>query len=161
MPPVNDPSKFARRSLLAAGLGFALTAIAAPGQAADDKKKKKDDPNTGQPLRPPINSPLLQVEAVTMPVAGPPERTMILTFTLECKDVETARKVDEMHPRFYNAVILELNREPIGANGRVTDRDLESLKRRLLFQINRALKGPTIEAVYIRSMQEVPRSGRS
>jgi len=160
MPHVNAPSPtpfsrhLSRRRLLLAGLAATLLPMPARAQ---DKKSKRNDPNSGQPLRPPVNSRLLQVDAVTMPVAGPPERLMIMTFTLECKSIEVAQEVEALHPRFYNAVIVELNREPVGANGRVTDKDLEMLKRRLLFQINRALKGPVVDAIYVRSMQEVPR----
>ena len=104
---------------------------------------------------PPVNSPQLIVDAVTAPVA--PSGTIIMTLTVDCGTVENARAVNTMMPRVYNAVIMELNREPLGVNGRVTDRDLEPLKRRLLVRINRALEGgPQVSGIYIRSLQEVP-----
>jgi flagellar basal body-associated protein FliL len=126
---------------------------AAEGGGKKDKKKKKGE---GEAIpEPPVNSPQLIVDAVTAPVA--PSGTVIMTLTVDCGTVENARAVNTMMPRVYNAVIMELNREPLGTNGRVTDRDLEPLKRRLLFQINKALKdGPQISGIYIRSLQEVP-----
>ena len=39
----------------------------------------------------------------------------------------------------------------------MNDRDLAGVKQRLLYQINRALQGPQVVGVYIRSLQEVPR----
>ncbi len=143
-----------RACLTAAALLVCMPALAQEGGG----KKKGGDPNK-PPERPPVNSPLLLIEAVTAPVAGPPTRTIIMTFTIDCGSVEMAQQVDPMIARVYNAVIMELNREPLGRDGQVQDSDLEALKRRLLFQINRALKGPTVAGVYIRSLQEVPRRG--
>ncbi len=149
-----DPTfGLSRRHLLAALAVLWL----APGFAlAADDKKKKGDPNKPAE-RPPVNSPLLTIEAVTAPVAGNPPGTVIMTFTLDCGSVENAQQVDNLLPRAYNAVILELNREPLGRDGRITDQDLDGMKRRLLYQVNRALKGPEVKAVLIRSFQEVPR----
>src|SRR3546814_12279325 len=80
-----------------------------------------------------------------------------MTLTVDCGTVENARAVNAMMPRVYNAVIMELNREPLGTNGRVTDRDLEPLKRRLLLRINRALQRvPQAFGVYIRRLTDVP-----
>jgi hypothetical protein len=158
-----------RRRLLLALLGLSLlpaSALAAEkgegekaapaAEGGDGKKDKKKKKGEGEAIpEPPVNSPQLVVEAVTAPVA--PSGTVIMTLTVDCGTVENARAVNQMMPRVYNAVILELNREPLGTNGRVTERDLEPLKRRLLFQINRALKdGPQISGIYIRSLQEVP-----
>jgi len=154
MPHVNahSPALTRRACLAATLLLLPMPALAQEG----GKKKGGGDPN--KPVeRPPVNSPLLLIEAVTAPVAGPPARTMIMTFTIDCGSVEMAQQVDPMIARVYNAVILELNREPLGQNGQVHDTDLDALKRRLLFQINRALKGPTVAGIYIRSLQEVPR----
>lgn len=113
------------------------------------------------PEKPPITTPVLTVDAVTAPVAGPPGSMVIMTLSLDCATVDNARAVDTLMPRVYNAVIMELNREPLGRNGRVYEHDLEGLKQRLLYQINRALQGPQVAAVYIHSLQEVPRLGRS
>lgn len=127
---------------------------AAKGGEKPDKKKKKQGEGEAVP-EPPINSPQLVVEAVTAPVL--PSGTVIMTLTVDCGTVENARAVNAMMPRVYNAVIMELNREPLGNNGRVTDRDLEPLKKRLLVRINRALQGgPQISGIYVRSLQEVP-----
>ncbi len=156
MPHGNAHSlRFSRRACLTG----ALLLAAAPALAQEGGGKKKGgDPN--KPVeRPPVNTPLLLIEAVTAPVAGPPDRTVIMTFTVDCGSVEMAQQVDPMIARVYNAVILELNREPLGRNGQVNDADLEAMKRRLVFQINRALKGPTVAGIYIRSLQEVPRRG--
>jgi hypothetical protein len=149
-----DPSLRPRRRHLLAALAVVLL-LPGISLAADDKKKK-GDPNKILE-RPPVNSPLLTIEAVTAPVSGNPPGTIIMTFTLDCGTVENAQQVDNLLPRAYNAVILELNREPLGRDGRVTDQDLEGMKRRLLYQVNRALRGPEIKAVLIRSLQEVPR----
>jgi len=149
-----------RRRLLALLLAAPLLTPAAAraaehGGGEKDKKKEKKDRPEGVPTGPPINTPLLVVEAVTAPVA--PSGMVIMTLNIDCGTVENARAVDAMMPRVYNAVILELNREPLGKDNRVADADLEPLKRRLLFQINKALKdGPQIAGVYIRSLQEVP-----
>jgi len=130
---------------------------------AQEKKEKKKSETPVE--KPPVNTPLLVVDAVTAPISGPPGSKVIMTLTVDCGDVETARKVDDLMPRVYNAVILELNREALGRDGRIYDNDIEGLKRRLVYQINRALQGPQVVGVYIRSMQEVPlrtpSSGRS
>lgn len=159
MQRANAHSPLPRRRLLALLAGGVLlpAALAAPARAAGggDKKEKKERP-PGVPDKPPVNSPQLVVEAVTAPVA--PSSTVIMTLTVDCGTVENARAVDNYMPRVYNAVIMELNREPLGKDGRLSDVDLDRLKRRLLFQINRALKdGPQISGVYVRSLQEVPR----
>ncbi|MFC3674159.1 flagellar basal body-associated FliL family protein [Ferrovibrio xuzhouensis] len=140
-------------SALAAEKGEGEGAAAKGGEKPEKKKKKQGE---GEPIpEPPINSPQLIVEAVTAPVL--PSGTVIMTLTVDCGTVENARAVNAMMPRVYNAVIMELNREPLGTNGRVTDRDLEPLKRRLLVRINRALQGgPQVSGVYVRSLQEVP-----
>lgn len=152
MPRASAHSRRSRRGILL-GLSFALMAgLYAAGAAAQQRPPPED--------RPPINTPLLLIEAVTAPVAGPPDGTVIMTLTVDCGTVENARLIDTMIPRVYNATIIELNREPLGSGGRISDQDLEGLKRRLLFQINRALKGPQVVGVYIRSLQEVPRRGR-
>lgn len=140
---------------MAGGLA-ALACAATPAAAQDDKKKKSDVP----PERPPINTPILVVDAVTAPVSGPSGSMVVLTLNLDCTTVENARVIDNLMPRVYNAVIMELNREPLGRNGRIFEQDLEGLKQRLLHQINRALQGPKVAGVYIRSLQEVPRLGR-
>lgn len=144
-----------RRLLLALAVGSLLPADL---WAQDKKEKKKSDTPVEKP---PVNTPLLVVDAVTAPISGPPGSKVILTLTVDCGDVETARKVDDLMPRVYNAVILELNREPLGRDGRIYDNDIEGLKRRLVYQINRALQGPQVVGVYIRSMQEVPLRGPS
>lgn len=140
-----------RRALLGA-LG-ALCLIAPMARAQEREKKKKSDTPIDKPL---VNTPVLMVDAVTAPVAGPPGSQVIMTLSIDCGTVENARAVDPLMPRVYNAVIMELNREPLGKDGRVHDNDLEGLKRRLVFQINRALQGPQVVGVYIRSLQEVP-----
>ncbi len=141
-------------------MALAASCLGLPATAQD--KKKGGDPNK-PPERPPVLGPLLTVEAVTAPVAaireGGPLGLIIMTFTLDCGTIENAQAVDNMMPRVYNAVILELNREPLGQSGRISDGDLEGMKRRLLYQINRALRGPQVKAVLIRSLQEVPRRG--
>jgi hypothetical protein len=147
-----------RRRLLA-GL-LALGALL-PGHAhaqEKEKKKKGGDTPVEKPL---VNTPTLVVDAVTAPIAGPPGSKVIMTLTVDCGTVENARLVDNLMPRVYNAVIIELNREPLGKNGRIYDSDLEGLKRRLVYQINRALQGPQVVGVYIRSLQEVPLRGNS
>ncbi|MBS4046861.1 MAG: hypothetical protein KG075_11005 [Alphaproteobacteria bacterium] len=148
-----------RRLLLTLAVGSLLPARV---WAQEKKEKKKSD----TPIeKPPVNSPLLVVDAVTAPISGPSGSKVIMTLTVDCGTVETARKVDDLMPRVYNAVILELNREPLGRDGRIYDNDIEGLKRRLVYQINRALQGPQVVGVYVRSMQEVPlrapSSGRS
>lgn len=152
MPRASAHSRCSRRGVLL-GLPVALVAgLCAAGAGAQQQPPPED--------RPPINTPLLLIEAVTAPVAGPPDGTVIMTLSVDCGTVENARLIDTLMPRVYNATILELNREPLGKGGRVSDQDLEGLKRRLVFQINRALKGPEVVGVYIRSFQEVPRRGR-
>ena len=175
MRHANVHDRLLRRRLLLAGLlGLTLLPALSPaalaaehggggggsggggdeGGGKKDKKKKKEGEGQGAP-EPPVNSPQLVVEAVTAPVA--PSGTVIMTLTVDCGTVENARAVNALMPRVYNAVILELNREPLGSNGRVTDRDLEPLKKRLLFQVNKALKGgPQVSGIYIRSLQDVP-----
>ncbi|MFN4275147.1 MAG: hypothetical protein ACK4FJ_02525 [Ferrovibrio sp.] len=141
-----------RRALLGALAGLCL--IATPmARAQEREKKKKSDTPIDKPL---VNTPVLMVDAVTAPVAGPPGSQVIMTLSIDCGTVENARAVDPLMPRVYNAVIMELNREPLGKDGRIHDNDLEGLKRRLVFQINRALQGPQVVGVYIRSLQEVP-----
>ena len=156
MPRGNVINHLDRRrllSLLAAGALLPVVAPLASTWAQDkDKTKKSDTPVE----KPPINSPLLMVDAVTAPIVGPPGSKVILTLNVDCGTVENARKVDELMPRVYNAIILELNREPLGKDGRIYDTDIEPLKRRLVYQINRALQGPQVVGVYIRSLQEVP-----
>lgn len=137
--------------LLAAGMLLAAPAARA-SDAPPDKKKKSDTPSE----KPPINTPLLIVDAVTAPLNGPPGSKVILTLNVDCGTIENARKVDELMPRVYNAVIIELNREPLGKDGRLYDQDIEQLKRRLVYQINRNLQGPQVVGVYVRSLQEVP-----
>jgi len=151
-PPVNRQD---RRRLL---LGLAALAALCPAAAlaSDDEKKEKKKKGDAPVEKPPINTPTLVVEAVTAPIVGPPGSKVIMTLTVDCGSVENARVVDNLMPRVYNAVIMELNREPLGKNGRIYDADIEGLKRRLVFQINRALQGPQVVGVYIRSMQEVP-----
>lgn len=144
-----------RRLLLALAVGSLLPA----GAWAQDKKEKKKSDTPVE--KPPVSSPLLVVDAVTAPISGPPGSRVIMTLTVDCGDIDTARKVDDLMPRVYNAVILELNREPLGRDGRIYDNDIEGLKRRLVYQINRALQGPQVVGVYIRSMQEVPLRGPS
>src|SRR3546814_10694680 len=77
-------------------------------------------------FRSPINSPQLIVEAVTAPVL--PSGTIIMTLTVDCGTVENARAVNAMMPRVYNAVIMELNREPLGRSEEHTS-ELQSLMR--------------------------------
>jgi hypothetical protein len=148
-PARRSPS---RRAALGALAGLCLIASPAGWTQEKEKKKKSDTPID----KPPVNNPVLVVEAVTAPVAGPPGSQLIMTLSIDCGTVENARVVDPLMPRVYNAVIMELNREPLGKDGRVHDNDLEGLKRRLVFQINRALQGPQVVGVYIRSLQEVP-----
>lgn len=147
--------RITRRQLLIIG----CAALAAPPVFAQEKKKKKSE--APSPIeRPPINNPVLLIDAVTAPVAPPPGSTpgtVIMTLSVDCGSVENARVIDAMIPRVYNAVIMELNREPIGKDGRINDQDLAGVKQRLLYQINRALQGPQVVGVYIRSLQEVPR----
>jgi hypothetical protein len=148
-----------RRLLLTLAVGSLL-----PAQvwAQEKKEKKKSDTPVEKPL---VNTSLLVIDAVTAPISGPPGSKVIMTLTVDCGSIETARKVDDLMPRVYHAVILELNREPLGRDGRIFDNDIEGLKRRLVYQINRSLQGPQVVGVYIRSMQEVPlrapSSGRS
>jgi len=148
-----------RRLLLTLAAGALLPV---QSWAQEKKEKKKSDTPVEKP---PINSPLLVVDAVTAPISGPPGSKVIMTLTVDCGTIENARKVDDLMPRVYNAVILELNREPLGRDGRIYDNDIEGMKRRLVYQINRALQGPQVVGVYVRSMQEVPlrapSSGRS
>lgn len=154
-----------RRLLLALAVSSLLpaSALLSAGARAQEKKEKKKSDTPVE--RPPVNTPLLVVDAVTAPISGPPGSKVIMTLTVDCGNVENARKVDELMPRVYHAVILELNREPLGRDGRIYDNDIEGLKRRLVYQINRALQGPQVVGVYVRSMQEVPlrapSSGRS
>jgi flagellar basal body-associated protein FliL len=149
--PSDRPGPFRRRLLLGL-LAFGLLAAPAALGQEKEKKKKSDTPVE----KPPINSPLLVVDAVTAPLVGPPGSKVILTLTVDCGSVENARVVDNLMPRVYNAVIIELNREPLGKDGRLYDNDIEQLKRRLVYQINRNLQGPQVVGVYIRSLQEVP-----
>lgn len=156
----NVINHFDRRRLLLTLAACALLPL--QSRAQEKKEKKKSD----TPIeKPPINSPLLVVDAVTAPISGPPGSKVIMTLTVDCGTIENARKVDDLMPRVYNAVILELNREPLGREGRIYDNDIEGMKRRLVYQINRALQGPQVVGVYVRSMQEVPlrapSSGRS
>lgn len=144
-----------RRLLLTLAAGSLLPATA----LAQEKKEKKQSDSPIE--KAPILTPFLVVEAVTAPINGPAGSTVIMTLTLDCGDVDTARKIDELMPRVYNAVILELNREPLGRDGRIYDNDIEGMKRRLVYQINRALRGPQVVGVYVRSMQEVPLRGPS
>lgn len=125
---------------------------ALPAMAAEEKKRSDAPP----PEKPLVNTSVLVVDAVTAPVSGPPGSRVIMTLNIDCGDVENARQVDALMPRVYNAAIMELNREPLGKDGRVNDSDLEHLKRRLVFHINRALQGPQVVGVYIRSLQDVP-----
>ncbi|MEK9970613.1 MAG: hypothetical protein VW600_15845 [Ferrovibrio sp.] len=149
-----------RRRLL---LGLAALAVLRPAAAlaADDEKKEKKKKSDTPVEKPPINTPTLIVDAVTAPIAGPPGSKVIMTLTVDCGSVENARLVDNLMPRVYNAVIIELNREPLGKDGRIYDADIEGLKRRLVYQINRALQGPQVVGVYIRSLQEVPLRGNA
>lgn len=157
MRPANAPDRITRRRLLA--LTGAVMAIPLSARAQEKKPEKKSE----TPIeRPPVNAPVLIIDAVTAPIAGPngvPSGTVIMTLSVDCGSVENARVVDAMIPRVYNAVIMELNREPLGKGGRLNDQDLEGVKQRLLYQINRALQGPQVVGVYIRSLQEVPRRG--
>ncbi len=146
--------KVTRRQLLAGG----TVLLAARSAFAQEKKKKSESPSPIE--RPPVSTPVLVIDAVTAPVAPPAggkPGTVIMTLSVDCGTVENARAVDAMIPRVYNAIIMELNREPLGRNGRVNDQDLAGIKQRLLYQINRALQGPQVVGVYIRSLQEVPR----
>ncbi|MCW0235385.1 MAG: hypothetical protein OJJ21_17430 [Ferrovibrio sp.] len=139
--------------LLAAGSLLSLSVLPQSARTQEKEKKKKSD----TPIeKPPINTSLLVVDAVTAPLNGPPGSKVILTLNIDCGTVENARKVDELMPRVYNAVIFELNRDPLGKDGRLYDNDIEALKRRLVYQINRNLQGPQVVGVYIRSLQEVP-----
>lgn len=155
MRPANAPDRITRR-LLPALMTAMLLAVPAIAPAQEEKKPES-------PIeRPPISTPVLVIDAVTAPVAGPngtPGGTVIMTLSVDCGTVENARAVDAMIPRVYNAVIMELNREPLGRGGRVNEQDLAGVKQRLLYQINRALQGPQVVGVYIRSLQEVPRRG--
>jgi hypothetical protein len=154
--PVNRQD---RRRLL---LGLAALAALCPAVAfAQDEKKEKKKKSDTPVEKPPINTPTLIVDAVTAPIVGPPGSKVIMTLTVDCGSVENARVVDNLMPRVYNAVIMELNREPLGKNGRIYDSDLDGLKRRLVYQINRALQGPQVVGVYIRSLQEVPLRGNA
>lgn len=155
MQRANVHNPITRRRLLIAGAAMMLMAPLSVG-AQQEKKKKSDTPVE----RPPVNNPVLIIDAVTAPVAGPAggiSGTVIMTLSVDCGSVENARVVDAMIPRVYNAIILELNREPLGKGGRLNDQDLGGVKQRLLHQINRALQGPQVVGVYIRSLQEVPR----
>ena len=145
-----------RRRLLTSGAAVLL--FSSSPVFAQEKKKKSESPSPIE--RPPVNNPVLVIDAVTAPVAAPPGKapgTVIMTLSVDCGSVENARVVDTLIPRVYNAIILELNREPLGKDGRVNDHDLAGVKQRLLHQINRALQGPQVVGVYIRSLQEVPR----
>jgi len=137
------------------GAALCGTGALAPSALWAKEPKKSEDGKV--PEKPPVNNPVLVVEAVTAQVAGDPPGTVIMTFSVDCGTLENAQQVDNLMPRVYNAVIMELNREPLGNKGRITDRDLDGLKSRLKVRINQALKGPAIEGVYIRSLQEVPR----
>lgn len=140
-----------RRALL--GTLTAALALPPAARAQEKDKKKKSDTPVEKPL---VNTPVLIIDAVTAPVNGPTGSRIIMTLNIDCGDVENARKVDNLFPRVYNAVIMELNREPLGKDGRVYDKDLEVLKRRLVFAINRSLQGPEVVGVYVRSLQDVP-----
>jgi len=154
MRRANALNHISRRALLGALTAALLLPVIARAQEKkpDDKKKKSDTP-VEKPL---VNTPVLIVDAVTAPVNGPTGSRVIMTLNIDCGDVENARKVDNLFPRVYNAVIMELNREPLGKDGRVYDKDLEVLKRRLVFAINRSLQGPEVVGVYVRSLQDVP-----
>jgi len=158
MRPANGHNRVTRRWLLSAGGAMLLFGVSP--SFAQDRKKKSEAPS---PLeRPPVSNPVLIIDAVTAPVAPPAggaPGTVIMTLSLDCGSIENARAIDALIPRVYNAIILELNREPLGRNGRVNDQDLAGVKQRLLHQINRALQGPQVVGVYIRSLQEVPRRG--
>lgn len=154
MRPANAHSPLPARRRFLATAAAALTLLPAAALAQQKEKKKKSDTPIEKPL---LNTPLIQVDAVTAPIAGPPGSKVIMTLTVDCGSIENARKVDDQLPRLYNAVIIELNREPLGREGRIFDADLEGLKRRLVFQINRALQGGVqVAGVYVRSLQEVP-----
>lgn len=159
MRRANVLNHISRRALLrglTAGLmvtGLALAALPAHAQEKKEDKKKKGDAPVEKPL---VNTSVLVVDAVTAPVSGPTGSRVIMTLNIDCGNVENARKVDDLFPRVYNAVIMELNREPLGKDGRVYDKDLDVLKRRLVFAINRALQGPEVVGVYVRSLQDVP-----
>ena len=156
MRRANAINRLDRRRLL---LTLAVGSLLPAGAWAQEKKEKKKSDTPVE--KPPVNSPLLVVDAVTAPISGPVGSKVIMTLTVDCGSIDTARKVDDLMPRVYNAVILELNREPLGRDGRIYDHDIEGLKRRLVYQINRALQGPQVVGVYIRSMQEVPLRGPS
>jgi flagellar basal body-associated protein FliL len=149
--PLDRPSLLRRRLLGLLAAGSLLLPATAYAQEKE-KKKKSDTPVE----KPPINNPVLVVDAVTAPIAGPPGSKVIMTLNIDCGSVENARKVDDLMPRVYNAIIIELNREPLGKDGRLFDQDIEQLKRRLVYQINRQLQGPQVVGVYVRSLQEVP-----
>lgn len=154
MRRANALNHVSRRALLGS-LTAALLLPAGLVRAQEDKKKKKKESDT--PVEKPlVNTSVLVVDAVTAPVNGPTGSRVILTLNIDCGSVENARKVDDLFPRVYNAVIMELNREPLGKDGRVYDKDLEVLKRRLVFAINRALQGPEVVGVYVRSLQDIP-----
>jgi len=156
MPRGNAINHLDRRSLLC-GLGILLAAPAAMASDAPPPDKEKEKKKKSDAVeKPPVNTPLLVVDAVTAPLNGPPGSKVILTLNVDCGSVENARKVDDLMPRVYSAVIIELNREPLGKDGRLYDQDIEQLKRRLVYQINRNLQGPQVVGVYIRSLQEVP-----
>ena len=153
MRRANALNHVSRRTLLG-GLTAALLLPAGLVRAQDKKEKKKEgDKPIEKPL---VNTSVLVVDAVTAPVSGPTGSRVIMTLNIDCGTVENARKVDDLFPRVYNAVILELNREPLGKDGRIYDKDLDVLKRRLVFAINRALQGPEVVGVYVRSLQDVP-----
>lgn len=162
MRPANAPDRISRRPLLAFALTLASAVLVASSFSAlaQQKEKQRSDTPIEKPL---VNTPILVIDAVTAPLAagpnGEPGGTVIMTLSVDCGSVENARAVDALMPRIYNAVILELNREPLGKSGRLNDQDLNGVKQRLLYQINRALQGPQISGVYIRSLQEVPRRG--
>jgi len=156
MRRANALNHISRRALLlglTAGVALAALPVRAEDPKPDDKKKKKGDTPAEKPL---VNTSVLMVDAVTAPVNGPPGSRVIMTLNIDCGSIENARKVDDLMPRVYNAVIMEMNREPLGRDGRVQDRDLDNLKRRLVFAINRSLQGPEVVGVYVRSLQDVP-----
>lgn len=148
----NGLNHLSRRALLG-GLTAALILPLADPARAQEKKKKESDKPVEKPI---VNTSVLVVDAVTAPVNGPPGSRVIMTLNIDCGTIENARKVDDLMPRVYNATIMELNREPLGKDGRIYDKDLDGLKRRLVYQINRALAGPEVVGVYIRSLQDVP-----
>ena len=122
-----------------------------PKEPKEEKKDKKDkEPpreryQTGQ---------YLAINGVTAPLAGPQNKQVAMNLMIDMGSQPVAVEAEEMMPKVLSVVIIELNKEPLGQNGRLGPDDLDNLKLRLLSSANRVLGGRAKD-VFIRNLQEV------